>query len=40
MKDFEEIRDKTLLHDIKISDHDAKISLMLRASKQAKKAKN
>jgi hypothetical protein len=33
-KDYEEIREKVLLHDIKINDHDAKINLILRTRKR------
>lgn len=40
LKDYEEIREKVLLHDIKINDHDAKINLILRASKGAKQSRN
>jgi len=39
-KDYDEIKEKVLLHDIKMSDHDAKINLILRASKGAKKSRH
>lgn len=39
-RDYDEIKEKVLLHDIKISDHDAKLSLLLRSRKTAPKSKD
>jgi hypothetical protein len=35
-KDLTEIRDRGLLNDIKVTDHEAKINMLLRASKHRK----
>ena len=37
MSGFDDIKEKVLLHDIKVSDHEAKINLILRASKNRKR---
>ena len=36
MKEFAEIRDKVLLNEIKVIDHEAKINMILRVNKNRK----